>query len=529
MRVIAPAPPFGGIALPSARASEYADRMFASLIRFLAGLCLSVVLATAAARATEKPNVVFILADDLGYGDVKAFNPEGKIPTPRIDRLAAEGMRFTDAHTGSAVCTPTRYGVLTGRYAWRSRLKNGVLGGFSPPLIAPERETVASFLRKQGYRTGCIGKWHLGWDWARTGKTPEKEPANYQAMPVDYTKPIANGPTSVGFDVFFGISASLDMPPYIYIENDRAVGVPTVEKSFKVPKRVGPAHVDFEAEDVLPDLAERAVKFIAECGHDAGRRPFFLYVPLNSPHTPIVPRAEFLGKSGVGEYGDFVCQTDWAVGRIVDALEDNGLTEDTLVIVTSDNGCSPQADFPALAKLGHDPSSRFRGHKADIYEGGHRVAFVAKWLGHIAPGSESAQTICLTDLFATVAEITGTPVPENAAEDSVSLLPALLGKADKPLREATVHHSINGSFAIRQEKWKLCLCPGSGGWSDPKPGPATRDLPPVQLFDLEADPGETKNLADARRPQYPGRPAGERRPGADSAGGVGLRFLASAG
>jgi arylsulfatase A len=462
---------------------------------FLNAVLLAATFGAGTAPAAEKPNIVYILADDLGYGDVKAFNPEGKIPTPRIDRLASEGIRFTDAHTGSAVCTPTRYGILTGRYAWRSKLKNGVLGGFSPPLIHPERATVASFLKKEGYRTACMGKWHLGWDWARTGATPETEPKNYGAMPVDYAKPIQNGPTRLGFDVFFGISASLDMPPYIYIDGDRTVGVPTVEKSFKVPARRGPAHVDFEAEDVLPDVTERAVKFVTECGHDADRKPFFLYVPLNSPHTPIVPKAEFIGKSGVGEYGDFVCQSDWAVGRIVDALEDNGLTENTLVIVTSDNGCSPQADFPALAKLGHHPSFKFRGHKADIYEGGHRVAFVAKWPGKIAAASTSDQTICLTDLFATVAEITETPVPPDAAEDSVSLLPALLGKAEKPLREATVHHSINGSFAIRQGDWKLCLCPGSGGWSDPKPGKATKGMPPVQLFDLTSDIGETMNVA----------------------------------
>ncbi|MDG2122841.1 MAG: sulfatase-like hydrolase/transferase, partial [Verrucomicrobiales bacterium] len=238
----------------------------------------------------------------------------------------------------------------------------------------------------------------------------------------------------------------------------------------------------------------KAVKYIGERGHDPERKPFFLYLPLNSPHTPIVPKAEFRGKTGLGAYGDFVYQTDWAVGEVLGALEDNGMTEDTVVIFTSDNGCSPQAKFAELAKLGHDPSYVFRGHKADIYEGGHRVPYVVRWPGVVAPGSECGATVCLTDLMATVGEIVGLEMPEGAATDSVSLLPLLKG-AQGEVRKATVHHSINGSFAVREGKWKLCECPGSGGWSAPRPGKATKGLPAVQLFDLEADPGETANLA----------------------------------
>ncbi len=457
---------------------------------------LLVFLVSTSVFAAERPNIVYILADDLGYGDIRCCNEDGKIATPHIDRVAKEGMLFTDAHSNSAVCTPTRYGVLTGRYAWRTRMKKSVLGGYSPNLIDTSRETVASFLKKRGYTTACIGKWHLGWDWAKTEETEKVEPKNFGPMDVDYEEPIKDGPNAVGFDYFFGIAASLDMPPYIYIENDRTVGYPTTEKRWI---RKGPAHKDFEAVNVLPDITKKAVKFIHERGHDKKKTPFFLYFPLNSPHTPIVPAKEFVGKSGIGQYGDFVYQSDWSVGKILNALDDNGLAENTLVIVTSDNGCSPQAKFKDLAKQGHNPNYKFRGHKADIYEGGHRVTFVARWPGKIKPGSTSAQTICHTDLFATAADILGEKPADNMAEDSVSILPTLLGKDEdgKPLREATVHHSINGSFAIRQGKWKLCLCPGSGGWSAPRPGKATKDLPKLQLFDLEADIGEKKNVQDA--------------------------------
>ncbi len=473
-------------------------------LRLLIGLAIAVPAAAAGDPVPGSPNIVYILADDLGYGDVAALNPEGKIPTPNIDRLAAEGMSFTDAHSGSAVCTPTRYGILTGRYAWRSRLKSGVLGGYSPHLIEPDRATVASFLRSVGYATACIGKWHLGMDWARTAETPGEEPKNYMAMPVDYAAPITNGPNANGFDYFYGISASLDMPPYIYIENDRTVGLPTATKSFKTPKRPGPAHPEFEAEDVLFDLADKAVDFIAERGHDAERTPFFLYLPLNSPHTPIVPEPEFHGKSGIGEYGDFVMQTDAAVGRVLDALEDNGFADGTMVVFTSDNGCSPQAKFDELAKHGHDPSYQFRGHKADIFEGGHRVPFVVRWPEVVAAKSSCAEYVCLTDLFATVAAITGGDLPPGAAPDSVSLLAALRGEHGAP-RESVVHHSINGSFAIRQGNWKLCECPGSGGWSAPNPKEAAaNDLPAVQLYDLEADVGEQNNL-QAERPEVVAR------------------------
>lgn len=435
----------------------------------------------------NRPNIVYILADDLGYGDVSCLNTDSKIQTPNIDSIAKGGMIFTDAHSGSAVCTPTRYGILTGRYCWRSRLKSGVLMGYSPHLIEQGRTTVASMLKNLGYHTGCIGKWHLGWNWAKKSDKPED---------VDYSKPITFGPNSNGFDYSFCIPASLDMAPYVYVENNRVTAPPdrvTDAVGGKKYSRKGPIGADCELIDVLPKLTEKSVGYIDRRGEDD--KPFFLYFPLTAPHTPILPTKEFHGKSKTNEYGDFVLQVDWTVGQVLKALKRNGLEDNTLVIFTSDNGCSPQADFTELEGFGHDPSYVFRGHKADIFEGGHRIPFIVQWPERVNAGSVCDDVVCLTDLMATAAEITGYDLPDNAAEDSVSILPDLLGTASGPVREATVHHSINGSFSIRQGKWKLELCPGSGGWSQPKPkSEEAKKLPSVQLYDLSSDIGETKNL-----------------------------------
>ena len=467
-------------------------------------LLLLLAIATSAVAA-ERPNIVFILCDDLGYGDVRCFNADGKIATPHLDALAAGGMRFTDAHTSSAVCTPTRYGLLTGRYNWRSRLQSGVLGGMSPRLIEPGRLTVAALLREHSYHTACIGKWHLGMDWpmlAEAKKFGDSIETGAAGWRVDYTQPIASGPLSVGFESYFGIAASLDMVPYTFIQDDRVSIVPTVDKAFPMmhgrkggETRRGPAAKDFEAVDVLPTLARKAVEYI-ETRSAKKDAPFFLYLPLNAPHTPIAPTAEWQGKSGLNPYADFVMETDWAIGQVLAALERTGLAGDTLVIATSDNGCSPEAKFDELQAAGHFPSGPLRGTKADAFDGGHRVPFIARWPARIAAGSTSAEVICLNDFMATCAEILGAKLPVNAAEDSVSLLPVFLGKATAPLHEALIHHSINGSFSIRQGQWKLELCRGSGGWSDPKPGtPAERALPPEQLYDLAADLAEQHNVA----------------------------------
>ena len=457
--------------------------------------------------APVRPNIVVILCDDLGYGDVSCFHPKGKIPTPQMDKIARDGMIFTDAHSGSAVCSPTRYGLLCGRYAWRGRLKNGVLGGLSPRLIEPGRLTVAQMLKEKGYQTAAIGKWHVGMDWE---KLPGKKVSELgiespaQNRNVDYTKPIKNSPNSVGFDYFFGISASLDMIPYAYIENDRLAQQPTGEAEFEMmpgknkgKTRKGPAAPGFDAARVLPDLTEKAVEYIGSRSKDT---PFFLYLPLASPHTPVLPTGPFQGRSGLNPYGDFVMETDDAIGKVAKAVEKAGFADNTLFLVTSDNGCSPMADLPTLLAKGHNPNHHFRGHKADIFEGGHRVPFMVRWPGKIAPGTSSDRLVCLTDLMATFAEITGAGLPDDGAEDSFSFAD-LLGvihpteKRERPRRESIVHHSINGSFAIRRGSWKLALCPDSGGWSAPQPKSASaKSLPTSQLYDLSKDIGETRNL-----------------------------------
>lgn len=466
--------------------------------------------------ADARPNIVFILCDDLGYGDLKCLNSAGKISTPNFDRVAAEGMVFTDAHSGSAVCTPTRYGLMTGRYAWRSRLQQGVLGGLSPRLIEPGRLTVAAYLKSQGYHTACFGKWHLGMNWViRDGKrvTELGIEAPDQVWNVDYSQPIANGPNSAGFDEYFGISASLDMVPYTFIENDHVAALPTVDKDFAMmlgragrPTRKGPAAPGFDAADVLPALTRKAVEYVGRHARESrGGEPFFLYLPFASPHTPIAATAEWQGKSSLNPYADFVMQTDSSIGQVLAALDQQGLAENTLLVVASDNGCSPEAQFDELLAKGHNPNHIFRGHKADIFEGGHHVPFLVRWPARVKGGTKSDRVLCLTDFLVTCADIVGGKLPAEAGEDSVSFLPALLGKTDSPPRSAVVHHSSNGSFAIREGNWKLALCPGSGGWSAPRPGrDDASELPLVQLYDMSADPGERNNV-QAKHPDVVAR------------------------
>jgi len=449
---------------------------------------------------SKRPNVIYIFADDMGYGDVSCLNENAAFKTPHLDRLAAGGMRCTDAHSSSSVCTPSRYSVLTGRYNWRSVLKAGVTGGYSRPVLEEGRLTVASMLQEQGYKTACVGKWHLGMNWPLKGGGYASTYQDEEADAVDFGSPITDGPVQHGFDYYFGISASLDMPPYVYIENDRATQVPTRKSEAVEGKqfmRSGMIADDFSAEQVLPNLTGKVESVIAD--YAQADDPFFIYFPLPAPHTPILPTPEFQGKSGTNEYGDFCLQVDDVVGRVMAALEQHGLTEDTIVIFTADNGCSPMADFDELAQFDHQPSYVFRGMKSDIFEGGHRIPFVLRWPATIAAGSVSDQTFCLTDLTATMADITGYDMPDDAAEDSVSSLPIWDGSADGPVREAVVHHSINGSFSIRRGKWKLEMCPGSGGWSAPRQSSKvdeTIGLPPIQLYNLESDIGETTNVQD---------------------------------
>ena len=444
--------------------------------------------------ADDRPNIIVILADDQGFGDLGANNPQSKIATPQLDALAKGGLRFTDGHTSSGVCTPTRYSLLTGRYHWRTRLQSGVLGGFSPPLIDKDRLTVAGLLKQQGYATACFGKWHLGMSFPVAGGGFADDGGDYSKSPknvgvIDFSGDIVGGPVDHGFDTFFGISASLDMPPFVWIKDRRMTEIPSATKTWL---RTGPAGPKFEAVDVLPSVIDHSIAFIEAQRKSDPTKPFFIYIPLNAPHTPIVPTKEFQGSSGISPYADFVKQVDFDVGRLLTSLEKQGLTENTLVVFTADNGCSTAADIPELQKAGHEPSYIYRGNKADLYEGGHRVPFLVRWPAKVKP-AVSAALIGQFDFLATFAEITGATVPAGMGEDSVSFLPVLLG-ARESVRQGIVSQSINGSFAIREGNWKLLLSAGSAGWSSPKPGPEEAGLPSVQLYDLSKDPGERKNL-----------------------------------
>jgi len=455
-------------------------------------------------KKNKFPNIIYILADDLGYGDISAFNPEGKIKTPNIDNLARQGMIFTDAHTSSSVCTPTRYSVLTGRYNWRSTLKNGVLTGKSKALIPTTRTTIAGLLKKHGYQTAFIGKWHLGWDWALK-KGPLNKGEGWDAKDfdqIDFSKPVKNGPKDLGFDYSYGHSGSLDMAPYVYVENGKPTAIPdrvTENKGKYSWWRKGPTSPDFIHEDVTPNFFRRSVKYIKE--HANKKQPFFLYLALPSPHTPILPTKKWQGKSGLNPYGDFVMMIDDYIRKLITQVERSGISNNTLIIFTSDNGCSPAAKINELIAKGHHPSYIYRGHKADIFDGGHRVPFIVKWPDQISGNTTNDHTICTTDLMATLAEITGYKLKDNEAEDSYSLLPLFKNSlSGKTFREATVHHSINGSFSIRKGDYKLIMCPDSGGWSYPKPGKDDEiiaTLPKTQLYNLKNDPGEQHNLINS--------------------------------
>ncbi|HEX8913661.1 MAG TPA: arylsulfatase [Humisphaera sp.] len=486
-------------------------------IATLAALLLLMPAAAARAADAPRPNVVVILADDLGYGDVRCYNPErGKIPTPNIDRLAAQGTRFTDAHSSSGVCSPSRYALLTGRYHWRTRLQSGIVNVFGEPLIAPDRPTIGTLAKQHGYRTACVGKWHLGWDWPVTKEqrrllSPAKAPADKAPAPAAkeaaagavptkeqldawrevFSNPVAGGPTSRGFDVYFGTDVP-NWPPFCFIENDRTVGIPTEFLPRALVTRTmasqqGPALAGWKLEGILPAIGDRACRFVAE---SAGRKePFLLYMPLTAPHTPLAVSPEWAGKSGLNAYADFVMETDALVGRVLDAVERSGAAGNTLVVFTSDNGCAPYIGAKDLERMGHYPSGPLRGYKADAWEGGHRLPFVVRWPGVVKAGGVCDQLVHHADLMRTLADVLGATLPDNAAEDSVSLLPLLRG-GDKPVREHAISAAAGGTPALRVGPWKYIPAPGSGGW-----GTGGDQSQPVQLYHLGRDLGETKNLA----------------------------------
>jgi arylsulfatase A-like enzyme len=444
-------------------------RRFSVLLAIFSGLGLS-----SHGQANTRPHVVVILVDDMGYGDAGCYNPKSKILTPHIDRLAAEGMRFTDAHSAGPLCHPSRYGLLTGRFPFRTDTAKWP----KQPLIEEGRVTIASLLRDAGYATAMIGKWHLGF--AEDG----------------YDKPLLGGPVDRGFQQFFGIRASTDIPPYFYIHGNRAVTPPTetitanhsngwspIQGAFW---REGGISPDMKLIEVTPRFTDEAINIIQQS--DA-KKPLMLYLAYPGPHTPWLPTPGFKGKSGAGMYGDFMMMIDHEIGRVLSALEASGMSKDTLLIFTSDNG---PVWYPGdNERFSHDSAGGLRGMKGDAWEGGHRMPFIVRWPGHITAGSESAQTICFTDLLATFAEITNTRLAEEAALDSVSFLPAL--KRKSYLRPPIVMQSANELMTIRSGPWKLIDGLGSGGFSKPssvKPNPGD---PAGQLYHLLEDPAETTN------------------------------------
>jgi arylsulfatase A-like enzyme len=470
-----------------------------------------------ASNQTSKPNILVILADDLGYGDVRSYNSaRGKIPTPNIDKLATQGMRFTDGHSSSGVCSPSRYTLLTGRYHWRSKLQHGIVGVFGDPLIAPERMTIGTLAKQQGYRTACIGKWHLGWDWPITKEqrpllSPAQQPDDEAKkagggnpstthLPTEkqisawsdiFSTPIAGGPITRGFDMYFGTDIP-NWPPFCFIENDRTLGVPTefLPREYMAKNQAsqqGPALKEWKLEGILPALADRTIRFIQESAQK--KEPFLVYMPLTSPHTPLSVNSEWKGKSQLNLFADFVMETDSTVGRVLEALEKSGEAQNTLVVFTADNGCAPYIGVKELEQMGHYPSGPLRGYKADAWEGGHRVPFIVRWPGVVRPGSVCSQLVYQSDLLRTFADAFNVKLPETAGEDSFSLMPLLKGE-DKPVRETAVSTSMGGTPAVRSGSWKYIPAPGSGGW-----GSGGDQSQPLQLYNLAEDLGETNNLA----------------------------------
>ncbi|MDE0957500.1 MAG: arylsulfatase [Planctomycetota bacterium] len=443
-------------------------------------------------KIPERPHIVVILADDLGWGDLAGSTEQSRIATPQLARLAAEGVRFTDAHSPSAVCTPTRYGLLTGRYAWRSSMKQGVLGGRSPALIEPTRVTLPALLQEAGYRTSGAGKWHLGLQ--AQGST-------------DYSLPLVPGPTTAGFQRWWGIPASLDMAPYLYFEDDQALAQPTekIEASGQARHggkgfwRGGAIAPGFRHDQVLPDTAARAVTEIERHHQLATTDPLFLYVALSAPHTPWLPSRNFQGNEGAGVYGSFVADVDAVVGEILDALDRTSMADDTLLFFTSDNGAHWTPDDEK--KYPHRANGAWRGQKADIHEGGHRVPLLVRWPRRIDGqrlGQSDASLVGLTDLMPTIAEAVGAPIPPGAAPDGISFLDAILN-GDAGQRQSIVHHSLHGMFAIRSGEWKWIEGLGSGGFTRPRQVKPEPGEPSGQLYHLREDPSEQVNRA-AREP-----------------------------
>lgn len=482
-----------------------------------------------------RPNILIVLADDLGQGDVSTYNPDSAWTTRHLDALADAGMRFDDSHATSSLCTPSRYSLMTGRYNWRSRLKSSVLPGDSMTLIEHDRLTMAAFVKEAGYRTAVVGKWHLGLDWQlrddgvspadfgddaatctsppdRYGRGENFNPADWpevEGIDIDYTKPVIFGPREHGFDYSFITAASLDQPPFVYIENGRALDIPTEigGDQWELDRRTdahqaltqkGPMAPGYDITRVAQDFQDKTLEVLDDVL--AGDDPWMLYVPSHLVHGPIIPNEPWQGRSGAGPYGDFVLQFDDYVGQLVDRIDAAGKGTDTIIIVTSDNGASGVAGFDALRTHGHDPSNGWRGKKSDIWEGGHREPTIVRWSGRIAAGSVCERMVSHSDVFATVAEVLGMVLPDDAAEDSVSSLPQWLGE-DAEGRTDLISHSGGGGFAIRRGQWKLQFTTNGDGMdatADAAQGGAPTAYRPAFLYDLSTDPGERNDLFHER-------------------------------
>ena len=468
-------------------------RPLAALVRlFAVGTAVALLApALSAANSAPRPNIIVLLADDMGYGDPRCYNPASKIPTPNMDRLAAQGLRFTDAHTPAAVCTPTRYGFLTGRYAWRTRLQNMVLWSeYEEPLIEPTRETVARGLQRAGYRTAAIGKWHLGLNFAQPGGGFVRGKTNHLSggggtRAVDFTQAVQGGPLALGFDTSFILPGGINLEPHFWLADDRVVGQPNVWRAKAAPTRPGTSGLEvhegwmtegWSDEAVGPTLTTQAEAFITASA--AAKKPFFLYFASQAPHRNCTPPDFARGQSQAGVRGDMVFEFDWSLGRLLAKLDELGIADNTLVIVTSDNGAVPKSDEGE--DYGHKSNGDLRGSKGGLFEGGHRVPLIVRWPGQAPAGKTNGSLIVLTDFLATFATLVGAPAVAGAGPDSTSVLPALRGvEMNAVTRPAVVLHSGAGQFAIRSGPWKLIFDAAQK---------------PTQLYRLDQDLREETNL-----------------------------------
>ncbi|MEQ9442021.1 MAG: arylsulfatase [Cyclobacteriaceae bacterium] len=479
-----------------------------------------VIPAKAQEPTSQRPNVIIIFADDMGYGDVSGLNPEARTYTPNLDRLTQKAMLFSNAHASASVCTPSRYGILTGRYAWRSEKAADVCNGFTPVVIEPGRLTVANIFQEAGYATACIGKWHLGIGWQpKEGAEEVSFDPQTRYSTVDYSKPILNGPNNFGFDYSFVLPASLDMPPYVFIRNHQVVDPEVILTSEVYPKKLadteyfwdkkhskeddiywdkgvwwrqGEISKSFRIEDCLTNIQKDGVAYIRKHVADHSDQPFFMYMPLSAPHTPWMPRDQFKGKSAVGTYGDFMLNVDHVVGEIMATLNELDIDDNTMIIFSSDNGAYwPQSEIDLYQ---HDSNWGTRGQKGDIWDGGHRMPLIIRWPAVIDKRVYNDQLVSLTDLFATFSHIHGQPTPKGSGEDSFSMLPALQGDTDYQIRPSMIHQSSAGMFSFRKGDWKVIEGLGSGGFTSPSHIDSESGGPMGQLYQITTDSLEQDNL-----------------------------------